>query len=277
VTNRRDPRADLLTIESLQVKLGDSLAVSDVSMGIRPGGFVGIIGPNGAGKTTLLNAVSGLCRATRGRISFEGSDITNVRAHKIARVGIARTFQGVQLVPYLSALANVMVGRHVAMRSSIVATGAGVGRCRAEERRARQEALDALDLVGAAGLAGLRADQLAYGQQKLIELARAVALGPRLLLLDEPTSGMTQAEKDAVIESVLAIRSATSMTLAIIEHDVRLVRRVCEELVVMEAGLVIAAGPTARVLAEPQVQEAYLGTGAARQPKDGPQHAGETQ
>ena len=277
MTERQGTRADILTIKSLQVKLGDSLAVSDVSMGIGPGSFVGIIGPNGAGKTTLLNAVSGLCRATRGTISFEGRDITNARAHKIARAGIARTFQGVQLVPYLSVLANVMVGRHIAMRSSIVATGTGVGRCRGEERRARQEALDALSLVGAAGLAGMRADQLAYGQQKLIELARAVALGPRLLLLDEPTSGMTQAEKDAVIESVLAIRSATSMTLAIIEHDVRLVRRVCEELVVMEAGLVIAAGPTASVLAEPQVQEAYLGTSAARHRRDGQQHAGEPQ
>jgi branched-chain amino acid transport system ATP-binding protein len=277
VTDRRGPGADILTIESLQVKLGDSLAVSDVSMDISAGSFVGIIGPNGAGKTTVLNAVSGLCQATRGTIRFEGRDITNERAHKIARAGIARTFQGVQLVPYLSALANVMVGRHAAMRSSIVASCAGVGRYRGEERRARQEALDALSLVGAAGLAGMRADQLAYGQQKLIELARAVALGPRLLLLDEPTSGMTQAEKDAVIGSVLAIRSATSMTLAIIEHDVRLVRRVCEELVVMEAGLVIATGPTASVLAEPQVQEAYLGTGPARQHEDGRPHTREPQ
>ena len=169
-----------------------------------------------------------------------------------------------------------MVGRHIAMRSSIVATGTGVGRCRGEEARPAGGARCPV-AGGAAGLAGMRADQLAYGQQKLIELARAVALGPRLLLLDEPTSGMTQAEKDAVIESVLAIRSATSMTLAIIEHDVRLVRRVCEELVVMEAGLVIAAGPTASVLAEPQVQEAYLGTSAARHRRDGQQHAGEPQ
>jgi ABC-type branched-subunit amino acid transport system ATPase component len=265
VSESADVGTDVLTVESVQVKLGDSLAVSDVSMGIRQGGFTGIIGPNGAGKTTLLNAVSGLCRVNKGKVRFEGRDITNARAHAIAKAGIARTFQGVQLVPYLSALTNVMVGRHTSMRSTIVATGAGIGRSRGEERRARQEALDALALVGAAGLAGVRADRLAYGQQKLIELARAVALRPRLLLLDEPTSGMTQAEKDAVIESVLAIRAATSMTLAIIEHDVSLVRRVCEELVVMEAGLVIAAGPTTAVLALPQVQEAYLGSAAVQQ------------
>jgi len=256
---------DVLIVESVQVKLGDSLAVSDVSMAVRRGGFTGIIGPNGAGKTTLLNAISGLCRVTRGTVSFEGRDITNARAHTIAKAGVARTFQGVQLVPYLSSLANVMVGRHTSMRGSIVGAGSGIGRGRGEERQARQDALDALSLVGAADLAGVPANQLAYGQQKLIELARAVALGPRLLLLDEPTSGMTQAEKGAVIESVLAIRAATSMTLAIIEHDVSLVRQVCEELVVMEAGLVIAAGPTATVLAQPRVQEAYLGSAAVQQ------------
>jgi branched-chain amino acid transport system ATP-binding protein len=271
VSDGNGTRTDVLTVESLQVKLGDSLVIGGVSLGIRQGSFLGIIGPNGAGKTTLLNAISGLARVSRGTVTFEGRNITNARAHTIARAGIARTFQGVQLVPYLSALENVMVGRHSSMRSSIVATGAGVGRSRGEERRARQEALNALSLVGAGTLAGLRAEQLAYGQQKLIELARAVALDPRLLLLDEPTSGMTQAEKDAVIESVLAIRTATSMTLVIIEHDVSLVRRVCEELVVMEAGLVIAAGPTAPVLAEPRVQEAYLGTSAAGQRQDGQQ------
>ena len=262
--------ADVLTIQSLQVKLGDSLAVSDVSMGIRQGSFLGIIGPNGAGKTTLLNAISGLCRATQGTISFEGRDITNARAHKVAKAGIGRTFQGVQLVPHLTGLDNVMVGHHAAMRGSIVAAGAGIGRSRREERRAKELAFEALSLVGASSLAGLRADQLAYGQQKLVELARAVALAPRLLLLDEPTSGMTRAEKSAVIESVLRIRSATSVTLAIIEHDVRLVRRVCEELVVMEAGAVIASGPTAGVLAEPRVQEAYLGTGAPREQRAAP-------
>jgi len=256
-------RDEVMTVQSLEVRLGGNLAVKDVSIGIQRGSFLGIIGPNGAGKTTLLNAISGLSRATKGRIAFEGKDITNARAPKIARAGVARTFQGVQLVPYLSSLANVMVGRHAAMRGTIVATGLGVGRCRKEERLAQEAAHDALELVGAASLANMHADQLAYGQQKLVELARAVALRPRLLLLDEPTSGMTQAEKSAVIESVLHIRAGTAATLVIIEHDVSLVRRVCEELVVMEAGIVIASGATAGVLADPRVQEAYLGSGAA--------------
>jgi branched-chain amino acid transport system ATP-binding protein len=270
-------RDDVLIVQGLQVKLGDSLAVNDVSIGIRQGSFLGIIGPNGAGKTTLLNAISGLCRATRGTVSFEGRDITNAKAHKIAKAGIARTFQGVQLVPHLTGIDNVMVGHHAAMRGTIVATGIGIGRSRKEERRARELAFEALSLVGASALADLRADQLAYGQQKLVELARAVTLAPKLLLLDEPTSGMTRAEKNAVIESVLRIRSATAATLAIIEHDVSLVRKVCEELVVMEAGGVIASGPTAGVLAEPRVQEAYLGTGASRerQPEPVKDEAGE--
>ena len=181
-----------------------------------------------------------------GTVSFEGRNITNASAHKIAKAGISRTFQGVQLVPHLTGLDNVMVGHHVAMRGTIVAAGLGIGRSRKEERRARELSLEALSLVGAASLADVRADQLAYGQQKLVELARAVVLEPKLLLLDEPTSGMTRAEKNAVIESVLRIRSATDATLAIIEHDVGLVRKICGELVVMEAGTVIAAGDLRR-------------------------------
>jgi branched-chain amino acid transport system ATP-binding protein len=228
-------------------------------MGIRRGSFIGIIGPNGAGKTTLLNAISGLCQVSHGSVTFEGKNITNAKAFKIARAGVGRTFQGVQLVAHMTAIENVMIGRYTKMHGNIVSTGLGLRRPRREEHRARELALEALSLVGGSSWANKRADQLPYGQQKLVELARSAMLEPTLLLLDEPSSGMTRTEKDAVVNSVLRIREATGATVAIIEHDVALVRRACDELVVMQAGKVIGAGATAKVLDDPLVQEAYLG------------------
>jgi ABC-type branched-subunit amino acid transport system ATPase component len=255
--------ATTIDIQSVMVEFDGLKALAGVSLSAERGQILGVIGPNGAGKTTLLNCISGLQRITSGRISVFGQDITGRPAHVIARLGVGRTFQAPSVVGRLSVLENVMLGYSQANRSSAVENLLWVGRTRSDERKARQAAREALDFLGAADLADRPARQLAHGQLRIVELARVLVAKPKLMLLDEPTSGMTGEERDQIGQLLGRVRNETGATLVVIEHDVSFIRRLSELLVVLSFGEVLATGDPDVVLADPQVRLHYLGRAAS--------------
>jgi ABC-type branched-subunit amino acid transport system ATPase component len=255
--------ATTIDIQSVMVEFDGLKALAGVSLSAERGQILGVIGPNGAGKTTLLNCISGLQRITSGRISVFGQDITGRPAHVIARLGVGRTFQAPSVVGRLSVLENVMLGYSQANRSSAVENLLWVGRTRSDERKARQAAREALDFLAAADLADRPARQLAHGQLRIVELARVLVAKPKLMLLDEPTSGMTGEERDQIGQLLGRVRNETGATLVVIEHDVSFIRRLSELLVVLSFGEVLATGDPDVVLADPQVRLHYLGRAAS--------------
>jgi branched-chain amino acid transport system ATP-binding protein len=255
--------ATTIDIQSVTVEFDGLKALAGVSLSAERGQILGVIGPNGAGKTTLLNCISGLQRITSGRISVFGQDITGRPPHVIARLGVGRTFQAPSVVGRLSVLENVMLGYTQANRSSAVENVLWVGRTRSDERKGRQAARDALDFLGAADLADRPARQLAHGQLRIVELARVLVAKPKLMLLDEPTSGMTGEERDEIGQLLRRVRNETGATLVVIEHDVSFIRRLSERLVVLSFGEVLATGDPEVVLADPQVRLHYLGRAAS--------------
>jgi ABC-type branched-subunit amino acid transport system ATPase component len=246
--------ATAIDVQSVTVEFDGLKALARVSLSAEGGQILGVIGPNGAGKTTLLNCISGLQRIASGHISVFGQDVTGRPAHVIARLGVARTFQAPSVVGRLSVLENVMLGYTQANRSSAVENLLWIGRTRSDERKARQAAIDALDFLGAADLADRPAHQLAHGQIRIAELARVLVTKPKLMLLDEPTSGMTGEERDEIGLLLGRVRDETGATLLVIEHDVSFIRRLSERLVVLSFG---------EVLANPQVRLHYLGRAAS--------------
>jgi ABC-type branched-subunit amino acid transport system ATPase component len=277
VTARRDAMgeesATTIDIQSVTVEFDGLKALAGVSLSAERGQILGVIGPNGAGKTTLLNCISGLQRITSGRISVFGQDITGRPPHVIARLGVGRTFQAPSVVGRLSVLENVMLGYTQANRSSAVENVLWVGRTRSDERKGRQAARDALDFLGAADLADRPARQLAHGQLRIVELARVLAAKPKLMLLDEPTSGMTGEERDEIGQLLRRVRNETGATLVVIEHDVSFIRRLSERLVVLSFGEVLATGDPEVVLADPQVRLHYLGRAASEKVAGAQQNA----
>jgi len=248
----------LLEIRSLTKRFGGLVAVKNVSFGVEAGSIVGLIGPNGAGKTTVFNLITGIYRPDEGEISFNGKSIAGLATHTIVSNGIARTFQTIRLFQNLSALDNVLAGRHCRMKSGVLGAMLRYPRERREEKAALVSALQALDFVHLRAEAQNQAKNLSYGNQRLLELARALATKPQLVILDEPAGGMNEQETTSLISLIRKVRDR-GITVLLIEHDMSLVMRVCEKIVVLEYGSKIAEGSPQEIKNDEEVVRAYLG------------------
>jgi branched-chain amino acid transport system ATP-binding protein len=249
-------RTPALEVQSLSVSFGGLHAVDQLSFTVSPGIIKGIIGPNGAGKTTLFNAIAGITAPTRGIVKLDDRDITSLRPHERAALGLSRTFQNLQLFPAMSVLENVMVGAHPRLAGGWW-TGL-FGGALAEERSAEAEAWRLLALLGLEERAATLAADLGFADAKLLEIARAMASKPRLLLLDEPIAGVPLAEQNRILE-VIRLINADGVTVVLVEHNMRVVMSACDEILVVNHGKRLAEGRPAEVARDPEVIRAYLG------------------
>jgi branched-chain amino acid transport system ATP-binding protein len=251
-----------LAVEDLAVEFGGVAALSGVSFEVLPGTITSLIGPNGAGKTTAFNAITGYLRPRRGRVTFDGEPLTGRRPCDVARRGVVRTFQKTSVFPALSVRDNVMIGLHLRGRSGIFGILAGRRVVADEEARLAREAEAIIAFVGLPHRRDEIASALPYGEQRLVELAVALAARPKVLLLDEPAAGMTASERQRLVDLVRRVREQ-DVTVFLVEHDMRLVMGVSDRVIVLNNGRVIAEGPPAAIQSHPEVIRAYLGSSSA--------------
>ena len=253
------PAPPLLKLEGVSMTFGGLRAVNDVSLSLRQGELVGLIGPNGAGKTTVFNMITGHYKPTRGRIWFAGQEITGLAPNRITALGIARTFQNIRLFKGMTVLENVLVAHHVRLQASLWSALFRLPAYTREEEAMRQQAMELLREVGLEGFADAEASSLPYGLQRRLEIARALATRPRLLLLDEPAAGMNPEETRDLTAFIGRIRERFGLTILLIEHDMKLVMGICERIHVLDHGVTIAEGSPEAIRTHPRVIEAYLG------------------
>ncbi len=251
----------LLSVRGLALRFGGIVALDGVDLDVEAGQICGVIGPNGAGKTTLFNCISRLVDWRSGRIVFDGHALAALPAHRLAALGMARTFQNLALFDSLSVRDNLLVGAHSQAHSGFIAAALRLPRVAAEEARLRDHAETLIDLLGLGAVADRAAGSLSFAERKRVELARALAGRPRLLLLDEPAAALGHAERDALARQIVNLRDRLQLTVLLVEHHMPWVMAVCDHLVALNFGRKIAEGPPAQVRAHADVRAAYLGGG----------------
>jgi branched-chain amino acid transport system ATP-binding protein len=249
---------EILSVEGIFVRFGGVMALGNVSAGVEANSITAVIGPNGAGKTTLINVISGAIPPTKGKICFKGSEVTDLPQHKIAEIGIARTFQNLRLFRHMTTLENVMVARHIKASSGFLTCALKLPSSRRDEKLVRQKSMEFLDFVGLSDKAHFDAQSMPFGLQRHLEIARALALEPKIILLDEPAGGLNPGETESLARLIRKIRD-TNVTVVLIEHDMSLIMNISDRIIVLNYGQKIAEGTPNEIQNNDTVIEAYLG------------------